>query len=46
MDFVPVGLGLQIFKDRYARHEDETWEEASRRVASYVAASENGDAER
>ena len=41
--FQPEGLGLQIFNDRYARFEGETWEQACRRVADHVAmAEENG----
>lgn len=39
-DFEPEGLGLTIFKDRYARTEDETWSEACMRVASHVAEAE------
>lgn len=43
-EFAPSGLGNTIFKDRYAR-QDETWQEACRRVASHVAqAEENGKA--
>lgn len=39
-EFRPEGLGLTIFKERYARNEEETWEEAADRVASHVAAAE------
>jgi ribonucleoside-diphosphate reductase alpha chain len=42
-EFEPQGLGLTIFKDRYARSPEETWQEACRRVANHVAqAEENG----
>jgi ribonucleoside-diphosphate reductase alpha chain len=41
--FEPTGLGSTIFKQRYARTEEETWEEACRRVATHVSqAEENG----
>lgn len=47
MTWEPQGLGLQIFKDRYARHENETWAEACKRVADHVAnAEENGNVKR
>lgn len=47
MDFQPTGLGYTIFKERYARHENETWEQACRRVAEHVAqAEENGKYEK
>jgi ribonucleoside-diphosphate reductase alpha chain len=39
--FQPEGLGLTIFGDRYARHEEETWVEGARRVADHVAAAED-----
>lgn len=38
--FRPSGLGATIFQDRYARSADETWEEASLRVARHVAEAE------
>jgi ribonucleoside-diphosphate reductase alpha chain len=38
--FSPTGLGETIFKERYARNSDETWEEACRRVASHIADAE------
>lgn len=42
--FEPSGLGLTIFKDRYARDTEEKWEEACLRVAEHVAeAEENGN---
>lgn len=41
--FEPSGLGATIFRDRYARSQEETWAEACRRVANHVAeAEENG----
>lgn len=39
--FKPEGLGEIIFKDRYARTPEETWDEACRRVANHVAEAEN-----
>lgn len=36
----PTGLSQQIFKDRYTHTEDETWVQASRRVAKHVAKAE------
>lgn len=36
----PTGLGKTIFQDRYARSEDETWEEACHRVARHIAEAE------
>lgn len=39
----PTGLGLTIFKDRYAESEDETWEEGSLRVAKHIAQAEDSD---
>ena len=41
--YEPTGFALEIFKQRYALHEHETWEEACDRVASHVAAAEHGD---
>jgi ribonucleoside-diphosphate reductase alpha chain len=40
-EFEPEGLGLTIFRERYARHEEETWDEAARRVSDHVAAAED-----
>lgn len=37
----PTGLGETIFKDRYARSPEETWQEACRRVAEHVAQAED-----
>lgn len=42
--FKPTGLGEEIFKSRYAIHENETWEEACDRVSSHVAMAEDGEA--
>jgi ribonucleotide reductase alpha subunit len=39
--FEPSGLGSTIFTDRYARSEEETWEEACNRVASHIAGAED-----
>lgn len=39
--FEPKGLGSTIFRERYAFSEDETWEQACRRLASHVAKAEN-----
>jgi ribonucleoside-diphosphate reductase alpha chain len=42
--FRPEGLGETIFRSRYTRTEEETWEEACKRVADHVAEAEtNGD---
>jgi ribonucleoside-diphosphate reductase alpha chain len=38
--YEPAGFALEIFKKRYARHEEETWQEACDRVATHVAAAE------
>lgn len=39
-EFVPEGLGLTVFNERYAR-DGETWSEAAKRVAEHVAAAED-----
>jgi len=39
----PEGFSLQIFKDRYAVHENETFQEACERVAYFIASAEDGD---
>jgi len=41
--FQPEGFSLQIFKDRYAFTEEETWEEACKRVGNFVAKAESPD---
>jgi len=38
--YEPAGFALEIFKKRYARHENESWQEACDRVASHMAAAE------
>ena len=40
-EFEPSGLGRTIFLDRYARSPEETWQQASRRVARHVAQAED-----
>jgi ribonucleoside-diphosphate reductase alpha chain len=43
VNYKPEGLAETIFKERYTIHPDETWEEASRRLAKHVSsAEENG----
>jgi len=41
--YTPEGFALQIFKDRYAIHLDETFEEACGRVSRYIADAEIGE---
>jgi ribonucleotide reductase alpha subunit len=41
--YEPQGLSLDIFKKRYALHENESWVEACDRVAIHVATAENGE---
>lgn len=41
MSFQTKGLGDRIFKERYAVHADETWSEASLRIAIAVSKAEN-----
>lgn len=43
MSWEPEGFALEIFKSRYAIHENETWEEACDRVANHVSMAEDGD---
>src|SRR5947207_835628 len=44
MDFKPTGLGEVIFRERYARSPEESWQEACKRVAEHVAqAEDNGN---
>lgn len=40
--YQPKGLPEKIFKDRYAIHPEESWENASRRVSNHVASAEDG----
>jgi ribonucleoside-diphosphate reductase alpha chain len=39
----PQGFSLQIFKDRYAIHENESFKEACRRVSCFVSSAEDGE---
>lgn len=41
--FKPEGVSLKIFKDRYAFTEDETWEDACKRVARQMSIAEKPD---
>lgn len=41
--YEPVDLSLEIFKKRYALHENESWSEACERVGSHVASAEYGE---
>jgi ribonucleoside-diphosphate reductase alpha chain len=41
--YQPEGYSLEIFQKRYALTEDETWEEACKRVANQLALAENPD---
>jgi len=41
--FSPEGFSYQIFRDRYALTEEETWEEACSRVALQMASTERSD---
>lgn len=41
--YQPTGLALDIFKSRYAIHEQETWTEACIRTATHVASAEQGE---
>lgn len=38
--FEPIGFGKEIFKQRYAIHPEETWDDACRRIASFIASAE------
>lgn len=40
--YQPKGLSETIFKDRYAIHPEESWENASHRVANHIASAEEG----
>ena len=45
--FEPTGLGSTIWRDRYARSPEETWQEGCFRVAEHVAQAEtNGNVRR
>lgn len=43
MSFKPEGFSEKIFKDRYAFTEDESWEEACRRVGRQASLAESRD---
>lgn len=43
MKFQPEGFSLEIFKDRYSFTPEETWQEASARVAKQMALAETPD---
>lgn len=38
--YEPTGLALELFKDRYALHPEESFSKACRRVADYIAGAE------
>jgi len=40
--YEPTGFAAQIFKDRYAIHSKETFEQACKRVADYISGVEEG----
>lgn len=42
-EYRPKGFALEIFRKRYALHANETWEEATLRVATHVASAEKSD---
>jgi ribonucleoside-diphosphate reductase alpha chain len=39
----PEGFALQIFKDRYAIHENENFQEACLRVSNFISSAEDGE---
>lgn len=41
--FELTGYGLTIFNERYALYDGETWDDACRRVANYIASAEDPD---
>ncbi len=41
--FQPSGYSLEIFQKRYALHENETWDEACRRLSKHVSSAETSD---
>lgn len=41
--YQPKGLANTIFSERYTIHPNETWENASQRLADHVSAAESGD---
>lgn len=42
-EYNPSGFALQIFKDRYSISLEETFQEACRRVANFIASAEDGE---
>lgn len=42
MTYTPTGLSETIFKDRYTIHPEESWANASNRLARHVASAEKG----
>lgn len=42
MTYQPKGLSETIFKDRYTIHPNESWSNASQRLARHVASAEHG----
>jgi ribonucleoside-diphosphate reductase alpha chain len=42
LSYQPIGLSETIFKDRYAIHPEESWDNASQRLAHHVASVEDG----
>lgn len=42
MTYEPKGFALKIFNDRYSIHAEESFIDACRRVADYIACAENG----
>jgi ribonucleoside-diphosphate reductase alpha chain len=43
LNYKPTGLSETIFKERYTVHPEESWEEASARLARHVASAESDD---
>ncbi len=43
MSYEPTGLGKTIFKERYTIHPEESWDNASHRLAQHVAKAEESD---
>lgn len=41
--YQPQGLSDEIFRDRYAIHPEESWDNAAKRLADHVAAAEEDD---
>lgn len=41
--YEPKGLSKEIFEDRYTIHPNESWDNASRRLARHVSSAEDGD---